>query len=410
MNLRKILGHLTAITGILGIIYFLPNKIIFDLNYFIEEFMNSFIILLIMFILAKIIGGSEHSIFYTLFGIFKPEICIEGKVDKKFEEIKNQIKKIMQSGNEQGIQLVVYEKGQKVVDLVGISDTYSYDFNTLQCVFDISQMINQIVVALMVQQGYIKYDDKISKYWKEFGSNGKQDITLQQLISHEAGLRILNKQITDKNITTKGIRENQVGRIIEITIPSSKDLGKQVYHHTSQGLILNEIVRRIDPKRRTIGEFLNQEINPNLMRLGEFPSQNAHSNAQGLADLAQIMSLKGKSGNFGIFEKNFYENINQEIESTSLQKNFVNNRQYKLVKGGWNKYKIQYGNNKDSVNFYGQIGFGGSLVCWNSELQIGFAFVKNYISVDQSAQSAFSILQQCLQIIQKENITHKKQI
>ena len=44
----------------------------------------------------------------------------------------------------------------------------------------------------MVDKGLLDYESKISKYWPEFGRNGKENITLKQLLKHEAGLDKLN--------------------------------------------------------------------------------------------------------------------------------------------------------------------------------------------------------------------------
>jgi len=34
----------------------------------------------------------------------------------------------------------------------------------------------------------MKYTEKISSYWPEFGQSGKEDITVADLLRHEAGL------------------------------------------------------------------------------------------------------------------------------------------------------------------------------------------------------------------------------
>ena len=34
----------------------------------------------------------------------------------------------------------------------------------------------------------MKYREKISSYWPDFGQNGKEDITVADLLRHEAGL------------------------------------------------------------------------------------------------------------------------------------------------------------------------------------------------------------------------------
>jgi CubicO group peptidase (beta-lactamase class C family) len=48
--------------------------------------------------------------------------------------------------------------------------------------------VTNALLCLAITRGYAKYNDPISKYWPEFGINGKQHITIEQLVSHQAGL------------------------------------------------------------------------------------------------------------------------------------------------------------------------------------------------------------------------------
>ena len=43
-------------------------------------------------------------------------------------------------------------------------------------------------ISLFLLQGLMKYTEKISTYWPEFGQNGKENITVADLLRHEAGL------------------------------------------------------------------------------------------------------------------------------------------------------------------------------------------------------------------------------
>ena len=43
-------------------------------------------------------------------------------------------------------------------------------------------------ISLLLLQGLMKYTEKISTYWPEFGQNGKENITVADLLRHEAGL------------------------------------------------------------------------------------------------------------------------------------------------------------------------------------------------------------------------------
>ena len=65
-------------------------------------------------------------------------------------------------------QLCVYYKGKKVVDLYGIgekSEDKKYNADSLQVVFSSSKVVIAIVVAWMVDKGYLSYDERIAHYW-----------------------------------------------------------------------------------------------------------------------------------------------------------------------------------------------------------------------------------------------------
>ncbi len=44
--------------------------------------------------------------------------------------------------------------------------------------------------------------------------------------------------------------------------PSSKTIRE--YHSVTQGFIVNEIFRRVDPSKRTMGEFIKEELREKL--------------------------------------------------------------------------------------------------------------------------------------------------
>jgi hypothetical protein len=46
----------------------------------------------------------------------------------------------------------------------------------------------------LVDRGLIRYEDLVTKYWPEFGQNGKESITVKMLTSHE--LYLMNKSLT----------------------------------------------------------------------------------------------------------------------------------------------------------------------------------------------------------------------
>lgn len=63
---------------------------------------------------------------------------------------------------------------------------------TLDTVFDMASLTKPLMTATAVmqlcEQGKISFNDPVAKYLPEFAANGKQDITIRQLLTHYSGL------------------------------------------------------------------------------------------------------------------------------------------------------------------------------------------------------------------------------
>lgn len=131
-------------------------------------------------------------------------------------------------------------------------------------IFDIHQVLTSIVIALLVDNEILDYDEKISDIWPEFAKNGKKEGTVRNLMQHELGLPLISKSLHPRDFMIENIRNDHLGRIIEKESYKYSPGEKCEYHFISRGIIANEIVRRVDPKGRTIGEILRYHISEPL--------------------------------------------------------------------------------------------------------------------------------------------------
>ena len=63
--------------------------------------------------------------------------------------------------------------------------------------------VASILMAMMVQEGHLKYDEYVYTYWPEFVQNGKGMIKVEDVLRHEAGLHRLHKIVEPINLRTK---------------------------------------------------------------------------------------------------------------------------------------------------------------------------------------------------------------
>ena len=60
-------------------------------------------------------------------------------------------------------------------------------------IFSSGKSVMSIAMAMQVDRGLLSYSDKVSKHWPEFGQKGKDNITVADVMRHEAGLNVLHK-------------------------------------------------------------------------------------------------------------------------------------------------------------------------------------------------------------------------
>lgn len=170
----------------------------------------------------------------------------------------------MQQSAEISAQLCVYVADQKVVDLcANAPGDEAFNADSLINVFSSGKNLEVIAIASLVDRGLLDYDAKVVSYWPEFGAHGKDQLSIADVMRHEAGLAAFDTSLDALDLHRDQIKGNAIGRIIEGQTQNFRAPGggnAREYHALTRGWIVNEIFRRVDPAQRTMGEFLRDEI------------------------------------------------------------------------------------------------------------------------------------------------------
>jgi CubicO group peptidase (beta-lactamase class C family) len=197
----------------------------------------------------------------------KKAILIEGSVAPGFESVKALFEHEMNIKAEHKAQLCVYHQGKQVVDLwASKTDQGDFSADSLINIFSSGKSLECLAIASLVDKGLLSYDAKIAAYWPEFAANGKGDITVADLLRHEAGLVDFNHSFDPEHLLTENIKQNSVGSVIEelkANIPSDKQFRRN-YHALTRGWLINELYRRVEPNGRTLGEYIREDISETL--------------------------------------------------------------------------------------------------------------------------------------------------
>ena len=183
---------------------------------------------------------------------------IDGTIANGWEFVRPLFKENFVEQRDLGASIAIYHQGKLVVDISGgwfdRSQTKPYDNNTLQLVFSTTKGVTAIAAALCVQKGLLDYDELVTKYWPEYGQNGKENTTVADILSHRAGVPNESGPMEQILNWTAMVRSLEEARPIW---PPGTAHG---YHALTYGWLAGELIRRVDPKKRTVGQFVQDEI------------------------------------------------------------------------------------------------------------------------------------------------------
>ena len=187
-------------------------------------------------------------------------IAISGFVKPRFETVREVFIENFERRHELGAACCVYYQGEKVVDLWGgIRNKATgdpWEENTMVLVASATKGFAAMAMALCESRGLFDYDEHISKYWPEFAQQGKDRITIRQLLAHQAGLFALDERVD----TRVEADLDKLAVILARQKPAWEPGTRQGYHAITLGFYESELLRRVDPKHRSLGRFFHEEI------------------------------------------------------------------------------------------------------------------------------------------------------
>ena len=185
---------------------------------------------------------------------------IDGTVARGFESLRTTFLDNFTRRGERGGACSVYLNGRPVVDIWGgVRNTRTgepWNSDTMVLVHSASKGLAAMTLAVAHSRGWLDYEERVAAYWPEFAQNGKERITVRQLLAHQAGLFAIDEPV-DRAVVAD---LDRLAVVLARQRPAWEPGTRQAYHALTLGFYQGELIRRIDPQHRSLGRFFHEEI------------------------------------------------------------------------------------------------------------------------------------------------------
>jgi len=185
---------------------------------------------------------------------------IQGHVSRGFEAVRDAFEENFVQRDELGGACCVYYRGEKIVDLWGgirnKATGEPWERDTMVVVHSATKGLAAMTLAMAHSRGWLNYDERVATYWPEFAQHGKETITVRQLLAHQAGLFAFDEPVDRHTVADP----DRLAAVMARHRPAWRPGTRQAYHGLTLGFYEGELLRRVDPAHRTLGQFFQDEI------------------------------------------------------------------------------------------------------------------------------------------------------
>ncbi|GMT31405.1 hypothetical protein PFISCL1PPCAC_22702, partial [Pristionchus fissidentatus] len=197
--------------------------------------------------------------------------------DKRFQEVVEVFRSNLDADLERaGAAFAVYYKGKPAVHVWGgwslIKDQRLPDVNdpagavlsgvpweahTRSVMFSTTKCLSALVLAYSLQNSASSdYSTLVVDIWPEYGRHGKQHTTIGHVALHSAGLPYGLRPVSYDDVKLPAV----MSKYFEDAVPIWEPGTKSGYHALTIGLLIDQIVRRVDGRQRGVWQILDEDL------------------------------------------------------------------------------------------------------------------------------------------------------
>jgi CubicO group peptidase (beta-lactamase class C family) len=189
---------------------------------------------------------------------YNSSVQISGYCHEDFQEVAEIFAQNFDQYNEIGSSLCVVVDGETAVDIWGgytnEQRTDEWNNETLSVAFSSTKAALALCAHILIEREELKTEDKVVKYWPEYGKKGKVETTVGMILNHTAGLPAFATTVEQGGFFDW---EYMIG-LLENEAPFWIPGRKTGYHMMTTGWLIGELIKRVTGK--SLGEFFNDEV------------------------------------------------------------------------------------------------------------------------------------------------------
>jgi len=173
-------------------------------------------------------------------------VQVQGYFDLRFEAVRDAFGALFDGTQQRGAALCVQIGGETVVDLwAGVADNQGelvWHSDTLVNLFSCTKTFTGVAALQLVEEGKLQLDEPVGRIWPEFAVNGKETITLRQLLCHRAGLPAIRRPLAAEVLYDWDVMTAALAGEEPWWAPGTD----QGYAAMTYGWLIGELLRRVD--------------------------------------------------------------------------------------------------------------------------------------------------------------------
>ncbi len=177
-----------------------------------------------------------------------------GFLSSNFAEVGEAFAANFEEGSELGAAFAVMIGDELVVDIRGgYSDRARetpWNESTLACIYSSGKAVLSLLIAREASNGRLEYDAPVAEYWPEFAAAGKENITIAEALSHQAGLCGIPVEMPPATWLDWDAITARLAAMAPLWAPGTAN----GYHPQTVGFISGELLRRVTGK--TAGQLV----------------------------------------------------------------------------------------------------------------------------------------------------------